>query len=69
MKKDRIGILTTFSNFKSSFSLATVVSQQLIALVKYGYEPVLFVLDIFKGKVPKGVEVRKVLPQTILEPY
>lgn len=67
----KIGILTTFSNFNSEFSLTTVVRQQLIALRDNGFEPVLFTLDIFRDEklVPKGVEVRKVLPQLVLEPY
>jgi len=69
----RVGILTTFYNFNSSYSLTTVVKQQLIALVKYGYKPVLFVLDNFVkeelSNIPEGVEVRQVIPQLILEPY
>ena len=67
----KIGILTTFSNFNPEFSLTSVVRQQLIALVKHGYKPVLFVLDTFTDdkRVPKGVEVRKILPQLLLEPY
>lgn len=71
MKNDiKIGILTTFWNLDSSFSLAGVVLQQLQMLLKYGYKPVLFVLENFKDedKVPVGVEVRKI-PQIILEPY
>lgn len=54
-----------------SFSLAGVVRQQLISLTKHGYTPVLFVLDFFKDddKVPEGVEIRKVIPQLLLEPY
>ncbi len=69
--KPRVGIFTTFSNFNPEYSLCTVVEQQLKALVKHGYEPVLFTLNIFKGdeKVPEGVELRKVIPQLILEPY
>jgi hypothetical protein len=67
----KIGILTTFGDFNPAFSLCGVVNQQLKALLKYGYEPVLFVLDFFKDDalVPKGVEIRKVIPQLILEPY
>ena len=67
----KISILTTFANFDSAFSLCGVVKQQLIALLKYHYNPVLFVLDSFKdhNKVPEGVEVRNILPQLILEPY
>jgi hypothetical protein len=67
----KVGILTTFYSFPPEFSLCGVVKQQLTALVKYGYEPVLFVLESFKDDdmVPKGVEIRKVLPQITLEPY
>lgn len=71
MENKKIGILTTFANMSPEFSLAGVVLQQLQMLLKYGYEPVLFTLDIFKDddRVPKGVEVRKILPQLVLEPY
>ena len=67
----KVGILTTFSNFNSEYSLTTVVVSQLKMLLKHGYNPVLFVLNIFKDedKVPEGVEIRKVIPQLILEPY
>ena len=71
-RKLKIGILTTFNDLRPEFSLATVVSQQLTALYKHGYEPVLFVLETFQdteGRVPGGVEVRRVLPRLILEPY
>lgn len=66
-----IGILTTFSNFNPEFSLTSVVLQQMQMLLKYGHKPILYVLDIFKDfdKVPKGVEVKAVLPQIMLEPY
>lgn len=69
--KPKIGIFTTFSNFNPEYSLCTVVTQQLEALLRHDYKPVLFVLNIFKDdeKVPEGVEVRKVIPQLILEPY
>lgn len=67
MKK--IGIFTTFSNFDPGYSLVSVVRDQLVAHVKRGYNPVLFVLPFFEGEVPEGVEVRKVVPQVILEPY
>lgn len=70
-QKLRIGVFTVFSNFNPEYSLCTVVTQQLEMLLKYGYKPVLFVLDIFKDKdkVPEGVEVRNVIPQLKLEPY
>lgn len=69
--KLKIGIFTTFGDMAPSFSLAGVVRQQLISLTKHGYSPVLFVLDFFKDddKVPEGVEIRKVIPQLLLEPY
>ena len=68
--KEKIGILSTFWEYNSSFSLTGVVDHQLKALLKYGYAPVLFVLTNFKDedKVPQGVEIRKI-PQIILEPY
>lgn len=66
-----IGILTTFANFDPGYSLCAVVRDQLTALVKHGYKTVLFVLPNFKDDhlVPEGVEVRKIVPQLILEPY
>ncbi len=67
MKK--VGIFTTFYNFDAAYSLVSVVRDQLVAHVKRGYSPVLFVLESFVGDVPEGVEVRKVVPQIILEPY
>ena len=69
-QKPKIGCLTTFFNFNLEFSLCGVVKHQLISLIKHGYKPVLFVLENFSsGDVPEGVEVRKILPQLILEPY
>ena len=68
----KIGILTTFYNFDPAYSLTSVVEAQLTALVKYGYSPVLFVLNSFNdehGRVPKGVEVRKIVPQVLLVDY
>lgn len=69
--KKTVGILTTFYEYSPQYSLTSVVHDQLVAHVKNGYRTILFVLDTFKDedKVPEGVEVRKVLPQIILEPY
>jgi len=69
MKK--IGILTTFYRIDPGYSLCAVVLDQLHSLVKHGHTPVLFTLPSFKDEslLPKGVEVRKVVPQLILEPY
>jgi glycosyltransferase involved in cell wall biosynthesis len=66
-----IGILTTFYNFDPGYSLCAVVRDQLKALVKNRYKTVLFVLPSFKDDhmVPEGVEIRKIVPQLILEPY
>lgn len=69
MMKKKIGIYTTFSNLDRAYSLCSVVYDQLVAHVERGYAPVLFVLPQFEGGVPDGVEVRKVVPQVILEPY
>lgn len=67
----KVGIFTTFSNFKPEYSLTTVVRQQITMLKKHDYKPVLFVLDIFKDDYSdlEGVEVRKTIPQLLLEPY
>ena len=66
-----IGICTTFMNFDPGYSLCAVVRDQLTALVKNNYKTILFVLPDFKDDalVPKGVEIRKIVPQIILEPY
>jgi len=71
MTKPKVGILTTFTNLDTQYSLASVVKEQLRVLVKYGYSPVLFTLNSFHDDkaVPAGVELRKVIPQLILEPY
>ena len=71
MEKRVIGVFTTFYNLDASYSLCSVVRDQLTALVKNKYKTVLFVLPGFKDDdlVPKGVEIRKVVPQIILEPY
>src|SRR3990167_7608062 len=69
--KPKIGIITTFYIWDTAYSLTSVVFNQLVALVKHGYHPVLYVLKSFEdsGNVPEGVEVRKVLPAITLEPY
>lgn len=69
--KPCIGIFTTFYDFNASYSLCSVVRDQLMVLVKNGYKTILFVLPSFKDDnlVPEGVEIRKVVPQIILEPY
>lgn len=69
--KPRVGIVTTFYNFDPAYSLCAVVRDQLIALAKNGYRPILFVLKSFKDEalVPEGVEIRKVVPHLLLEPY
>ena len=69
--KRRVGVLTTFYCWDRAYSLVSVVENQLLALVKHGYETVLFVHDNFKDddKVPKGVEIRKVIPRFLLVDY
>lgn len=70
-KQMRVGIFTTFYKIDNAYSLCAVVLDQLSAMVKNGHNPVLFVLPMFNDEalVPKGVEIRKVVPQIILEPY
>lgn len=71
MNEKVIGVLTTFYKYDPAYSLCAVVWDQLHALTKYGYKTVLFVLPNFKddAMVPEGVEIRKIVPQLILEPY
>lgn len=66
-----IGILTPFYSFDDSYSLVSVVKDQLLMNVRAGYKTVLFVLPSFKDddKVPVGIEIRKVIPQITTEPY
>lgn len=70
-KPKTIGLFTSFYAMDAGYSLCSVVRDQLTALVKNHYRAVLFVLPSFKDddKVPAGVEIRKVIPQIILEPY
>lgn len=66
----KIGILTTFGDWSSSYSPCNVVSYQIQMLIKYGYQPVLYVLDCFpEHKTISGVEIRRVLPTLTFEPY
>jgi hypothetical protein len=69
--KKTIGIYTSLYDFNPGYSLCSVIRDQLVAHVKRGYKPVLFVLESFHDDemVPEGVEVRKVVPQLILERY
>src|SRR3990167_6315703 len=67
----KVGILTAFYELNSAYSLASVVESQLVSLIKNDYEVVLFVHDNFKddAKVPKGVEIRKIVPRFNLIDY
>lgn len=69
--KKIIGIATTFYRYDPAYSVCTVAWDQLRGLVKNNYKTVLFVLPSFQddAMVPAGVEIRKVIPQIILEPY
>ena len=66
-----VGLLTPFFSFDDSYSLVSVVTDQLKMNIRAGYKTVLFVLPSFKDddKVPAGVEIRKVIPQITTEPY
>jgi len=70
-KEKVIGVFTSFWNIDPAFSLCSVVLDQLTVLAKNNYKTVLFVLPSFEDddKVPEGVEIRKIVPQIILEPY
>lgn len=67
----KVGILSTFYKIDPAYSLCAVVIDELTALVANGHKPVLFVLPMFTDEalVPEGVEIRKIVPQLILEPY
>ena len=67
----KVGIFTSFTHLDPGYSLCAVVIDQLHGLIGRGYKPVLFTLPMFKDEalLPEGVEVRKVVPQIILEPY
>lgn len=71
--KKTVGIFTTFHNWSDQYSLTSVVRDQLEMHLIHSdnYKVVLFVLPSFKddARVPEGVEIRKVIPQIILEPY
>lgn len=71
MPEKKIGILSTFYRMDPAYSLCAVVTDQLRALVEHGHTPVLFTLPTFEDDalVPPGVEIRKIVPQLILEPY
>tara|TARA_R100000789_G_C3018819_1_gene153074 strand:+ start:1594 stop:2850 length:1257 start_codon:yes stop_codon:yes gene_type:complete len=67
----KILILTTFYDFSPAYSLCSVVKEQLEMLLRNGYKPVLAVHDNFTDddKIPKGVEIRKVVPRFQLVDY
>lgn len=71
MNKKVIGILTTHYNWSKAYSVTSVIHDQLVMNLKHGYKTVLFVLPVFQDddKVPQGVEIRKIVPQLVLEKY
>lgn len=66
-----IAILTTFDSIDLQYSIASLVIDQLNLLVKHGYKPTLFAIEGFRdfGHVPKGVEVKAVIPRLTLTDY
>jgi len=66
-----IGFVTAHYNWNTSYSITSVLHDQLVANVKNGYRTILFVLPSFEddSHVPAGVEIRKVIPQLYLEAY
>jgi len=69
--KKTIGWFTCHYNWDKAYSLTSVIEDQLIMNLKHGYKCVLFVLPSFQDedKVPMGVEIRKIVPQFVLENY
>src|SRR3990167_10124153 len=69
--KKKIGFLTCHYDWDKAYSITSVIHDQLLMNLRHGYKPVLFVLPSFKddARVPEGVEIRKVVPQLLLEAY
>lgn len=69
--KKTIGWMTTHYDWSKAYSVTSVIHDQLEMNLKHGYKCVLFVLPSFKDddKIPQGVEIRKVIPQLVLEKY
>ena len=69
--KKVIGWMTTHYDWSRAYSITSVIHDQLEMNLKHGYKSVLFVLPSFKDddKIPQGVEIRKVIPQLVLEKY
>lgn len=69
MKK--IGVFTVFDSIDPQYSIANLTIDQLKLLLKYNYKPTLFVVEGFKDfdAIPKGVEVKTVVPRLILTDY
>lgn len=65
----RVAILTTLRDFNPSYSLVSVIKDQLEMHVRHSFNVTLFTLVGFKGEVPEGVTVKAVLPAITLEPY
>lgn len=68
--KLKVAVLTTFGSWDSAYSPCNVVKHQLLSLLRHGYSPVLFTLDVFPTdyEMP-GIEIRRVLPAVSFEPY
>lgn len=76
----KVGIFTTFGNWDDAYSPCNVVKNQLLALLRHGYSPTLFVLDVFPessantlisifDQYKEKVELRRVIPAVAFEPY
>ena len=59
----QVAIVTTFGTWDKSYSLTTVVEQQLKMLVENGHEPILIAQRGFDGCPVEGVTVRPALPE------
>lgn len=65
----RVAILTTLRDFNPSYSLVSVIKDQLVMHHHYGYDVTLFTLEGFTGEVPSYTTIKRVLPAITLEPY
>ena len=74
MSNERVAVFTTFRSLPSGYGLVPVVLSQLKALVNNGYNPVFYAEENFgqhpdRKRLPKGVELRAIVPMMHLFDY
>ena len=70
MAKPKVAIILPADWWDQSYSLCSVVENQLRGFVKNGYTPIIVTLQKFRGDIPvPGIEHRKALPMLNLVDY